>query len=153
MNSPTQLLIFAVGGQRYALDISQVERVVRMVEITPLSGLPSVVAGVVNIAGEVIPVISLRRCLVLPERGIELSDRLIVVNLERRRVALWLDDVLELQNPDEMQWIPAEEVLSKLVHVEGVLKSEEELVILQNPEGYLSGQDHDILDRELPPAV
>ena len=153
VNSHCQLLVFAVGEQRFALDISRVERVVRMVEITQFPGLPSIVAGVVNIRGEVVTVISLRRCFVLPERGIELGDRLIIMSLERRRVALWVDDVLELQDCDEMEWIPAEEVLNKLTYVEGVIKSGEKLVILQNPEGYLSRKDHDILDQELPPSL
>lgn len=152
MNPLSQILVFAVGGRQYALELFRVQRVVRMVEITPFSGLPAIVAGVVNIRGEVIPVISLRRCCALPERGIELSDRLIIVNLERRRVALWVDDVLGLQEFDEMQWIPAEEVLNKLRYVEGVIKSDEGLVILQNPENYLSPEDHDILDQELHPA-
>jgi len=152
VNCLSQLLVFAVGGQRYALELSRVQRVVRMVEITPFSGLPSIVAGVVNIEGDVVPVISLRRCCALPERRGELSDRLIFVTLERRKVALWVDDVVELQDRNETQWIPAEEVLNKLTYVEGIVKSGDELVILQNPEGYLSPEDHDILDQELPPS-
>jgi len=148
---PCRLLVFVVGEQRYALDISQVQRVVRMVEITSFPGLPSLVAGVVNVQGEVVPVISLRRCFVLPERGMKLSDRLILVRMERRSVALWVDDVLGLQDGDAAQWVSAEEVLNKLRYVEGIFKIGKELVILQNPEGYLSRKDHDILDRELPP--
>ncbi len=150
MKSLCQLLVFAVGGQRYALDISKVQRVVRIVEITPFSGLPSVVAGIISMQGEVVPVISLRRCCELPERGIELNDRLVILDLERRKVALWVDEVFDLQDCNETQWVPAEDVLNKLAYVEGVIKSKEELVILQDPEGYLSRSDHDILDQELP---
>lgn len=149
MNSLCQLLIFAVGGQRYALDISRVQRVVRIVEITPFSGLPSVVAGIINMHGEVVPVISLRRCCALPERGIELSDRLIILGLERRNVALWVDEVFDLRDCNETQWTPAEEVMNKLAYVDGVFKNRDELVILHDAEGYLSRNDHDILDREL----
>ncbi len=148
-NYPCRLLVFAVENQNYALDISSVQRVVPIVEITALPGLPSIVAGIVNMEGEVVPVISLRRCCGIPERGMRLSDRLILLILERRRVALWVDDVLELRDCDKAQWIPAEEVLSKLKSVEGVVKDEEELLILQNPEGYLSREDHDLLDSEL----
>jgi len=150
VNSLGQLLVFAVGEQRYALDISRVQRVVRIVEITPYPGLPSIVAGVVNIQGEVVPVISLQRCLALEDRGVRLTDRLILLNLDRRRVALWVDDVLEVREYDKTQWISAEDILSQLKAVEGVVKNGEELLILQNPEGYLSRQDHDLLDSELP---
>jgi len=149
-NFPCRLLVFAVENQRYALEISSVQRVVPIVEITPLPGLPSIVAGVVNIQGEIVPIISLRRCCALPERGVKLSDRFIVLNLNKRRVALWVDDVLELRDYDETQWISAEDVLSTLKSVEGVIKNGEELLILQNPEGYLSREDHDLLDSELP---
>ncbi|OPY89602.1 MAG: Chemotaxis protein CheW [Syntrophus sp. PtaU1.Bin208] len=149
INFPCRLLVFAVENQNYALDISFVQRVVPIVEITPLPGLPSIVAGVVNIEGEVVPVIPLRRCCGIPERGVRLSDRLIILTLERRRIALCVDEVLEVRDCDKAQWIPAEEVLSRLKSVEGVFKDEEELLILQNPEGYLSRTDHDLLDSEL----
>jgi purine-binding chemotaxis protein CheW len=149
-NFPCRLLVFAVENQHYALEISSVQRVVPIVEITPLPGLPAIVAGIVNIQGEVVPVISLRRCCALPERGVRLSDRLIILSLERRRVALWVDDVLELRDCEETQWIAAAEVLSALKSVEGIVKNGEELLILQNPEGYLSRKDHDLLDSELP---
>jgi len=149
-NSPCRLLVFTVLNQRYALEISPVQRVVPIVEITSLPGLPSIVAGIINIQGEVVPVISLQRCLALEDRGVRLTDRLILLNLDRRRVALWVDDVLEVREYDKTQWISAEDILSQLKAVEGVVKNGEELLLLQNPEGYLSRQDHDFLDSELP---
>lgn len=149
-NLPCRLLVFTVLNQRYALEISPVQRVVPIVEITSLPGLPSIVAGIVNIQGEVVPVISLHRCCALADRGVRLTDRLIILNLDRRRVALWVDDVLEVREYDKTQWISAEGILSKLKAVEGIVKNGEELLILQNPEGYLSRQDHDLLDSELP---
>ncbi|OPY82786.1 MAG: Chemotaxis protein CheW [Syntrophus sp. PtaU1.Bin005] len=146
---PCRLLVFRVENRNYALDISFVQRVVPMVEITTLPGSPSVVAGVVNIRGGIVPVVSLRLCCGLPERGLKLSDRLIVLQLERRMAALWVDDVLGLQECNEGQWTAAEEITRSLKSVEGIVKNGEELLIFQNPESYLSPKDHDLLDLEL----
>ena len=56
-----RLVLLTVDAQTYALHLEAVDRIVRMVEVTPLPGAPDVVEGVVNIQGEVVPVVSGRR--------------------------------------------------------------------------------------------
>ena len=75
MGKPDQLLVFALGDQRCALYLPVVDRVVRMVEITPLPKAPDIVLGVVNVHGEVIPVINVRKRFGLPQRDIALTVR------------------------------------------------------------------------------
>ena len=68
------LVAFALNEQRYALRLAIVERIVRMVEITPLPNAPDIVLGVVNLQGRIIPIFNIRRRFGLEEREPDLDD-------------------------------------------------------------------------------
>src|SRR6266702_6864069 len=86
-----RLVVFSLDGQRYALHLSAVERVVRTVLVTPLPGAPLIVLGVINAHGRIIPVIDVRRRFGLSSRETTLSDSLILAHTPRRMVALGAD--------------------------------------------------------------
>ena len=71
MNGAIQLIVFTLNEQRYALYLSVVERIVRIVRITPLPKAPEIVSGVINVAGRIIPVLDTRKRFRLPERGLD----------------------------------------------------------------------------------
>jgi purine-binding chemotaxis protein CheW len=91
--SKTNILVFRLDEQRYALALSAVERVVRAVEVTPWPEAAGPMLGLVNVQGQVIPVANLRRCLNLPERDIALSDRFIIARTAQQWVVLVVDEV------------------------------------------------------------
>jgi purine-binding chemotaxis protein CheW len=84
-------LLFCVGDDRYALDVAVVERVVPAAEVSPLPDAPETILGLINIAGELMPVVDTRRHLCLPHRDMELSDRLIVTRTAGKPLALLVD--------------------------------------------------------------
>ncbi len=94
MNDSNQFVVFTLDGQAYALHLSVVERIVRVVEVTPLPKAPEIVLGVVNVGGKIIPVIDIRKRFRLHGREIDLSDQLVIANTLHRRVALVVDSVI-----------------------------------------------------------
>ena len=54
-----QLVIFTLDAQLYALPLASVQRVLHMVEVTPLPNAPEVVLGVIDLHGNIIPVMSM----------------------------------------------------------------------------------------------
>lgn len=84
MNNLNQLVVFTLDEQRYALHLAAVERIVRVVEVTPLPKSPEIVLGVVNVQGRIIPVVNIRKRFRLPEREIALSNQLIIASRSRR---------------------------------------------------------------------
>ncbi|MDQ3812503.1 MAG: chemotaxis protein CheW [Armatimonadota bacterium] len=138
MDRLDRLVIFTVEGRQSALPLSAVERVVRVVEVTPLPEAPDIVLGVINVQGQVIPVISLRRLLRLPERELELSDQLIIARTSRRPVALVADAVRGVMECAGQEVVAPEAILPGLEYVEGVVKSEDELIFIYNLDAFLS---------------
>jgi len=71
MRESVHVVVFELAGQKYALQLSAVQLVVRAVEITPLPKAPACVAGIINFQGRVVPVFNLRQRFQLPERELE----------------------------------------------------------------------------------
>ena len=57
------VIVLAIGAERYGIDVSDVAEVLPPLHITPVPGAPAVFAGVVNVHGEIRPVVDLRRWL------------------------------------------------------------------------------------------
>ena len=89
-----ELVAVDVGGQRWALPLTAVERVVGMVAIAALPESPAGVRGAINVAGEIVPVLDLDVRIGRPERDRGAAARLVLARTSTRRVALPVDDVL-----------------------------------------------------------
>lgn len=143
------LLVYLLGDERYALRVAAVERIVRAVEVTPLREGPPAVMGFVNLAGAVVPVVNARRLFGLPERDIELTDRLIVVRTSMRPVALLVDHVMGVVERSPESLVAAEGLVPGLEHVHGVTRMEDALVLIQNLDEVLTPERAQRLERAL----
>jgi len=138
MSSTIQLVVFTLDEQRYAVHLAVVERIVQVVDITPLPKAPEIVLGIINMQGRIIPVIDIRGCFGLPERDINLSDQLIIANTSTRTVALVVDGVNGVIERPAEDVISAEKILPKIEQVEGVVKLEDGMVLIHDLEQFLS---------------
>ena len=107
VNNSNQIVAFTLDEQSYALHLSAVEKIVLMVETTPLPKAPEIVLGVVNIQGRVIPVVNVRKRFRLPERELNLRDQLIIAHTSRRTVALIVDSVSSVVECSEQEVVAA----------------------------------------------
>src|SRR5882724_6196846 len=96
MSELTQLVVFRLDEKRYGLRLAVVERIVRAVEITPLPKAPTIVLGVIDLEGRVLPVLNVRRRFRLPEREIGPDDQFLIAQTERRTVVLAVDEAQEV---------------------------------------------------------
>jgi purine-binding chemotaxis protein CheW len=146
MQSMCQLVVFALDGQRYALPLDTVERVVRMVNVTSLPKAPAIVSGVVNAGGQITPVVNMRKRCRLPERDVALSDQLIVARTARRPLALVVDTVLDVVECPRQDIIPAERILAEMEYVAGVVKLADGMLFIHDLDTFLSREEAQSLD-------
>jgi purine-binding chemotaxis protein CheW len=131
-------VVFRLDNSRYALPLSDTMRIVRAVEITPLPAAPANVLGVLNVAGEVLPVFNLRRRFGLPERALEPADHLLIAQTGDRKVALTIDAPLGVIDHSEAEMVHADRITSDLSHIRGVLPREDGLVLIHDLGQFLS---------------
>jgi purine-binding chemotaxis protein CheW len=149
MSQFIQLVIFTLDEQCYALPLSTVVRVVRTVEITPLPKAPEIVLGIINVQGQIIPVVNMRRRFHLPEREMNLSDQLIIAHTSQRPIALVVDSVTGLVEVSERGVIAAQDILLHTEYVVGVVKLEDGLILIHNLAEFLSLEEEQALDQAM----
>ena len=147
--SPIRLVLLTVDGQTYALPLAAVDRIVRMVEVTPLPGAPEVVEGVVNIQGEVVPIVSIRRRLGLAHRAVGVSDSLVVAQARTRRLAIIAESVLGVVERPADDVVSTNDIAHGIQHIEGVLKTGDGLVLIHDLDRFFSPGEEQSLDLAL----
>lgn len=92
-----QFIVIRLGDEQYGIDIRHIENIVRMPNITRVPKMPIYLKGVINLRGEVIPVISMRLKMGLAEDEFTKNTRIIVVKLEQEgNVGFLVDEVKEV---------------------------------------------------------
>jgi len=91
--SPDRLVTFLLNEQSFAIPLEYVERALRMVAVTPVPNAPQGILGIINLSGRLVPVLDLRPCLGLPATSPSASDRLLVLTIEGRTLAVFATEV------------------------------------------------------------
>jgi purine-binding chemotaxis protein CheW len=99
-------LTFRLGDEDYALEIRYVTEIVGMQKITEVPDMPLYVKGVVNLRGQVIPVIDMRLRFNMIDRDYDERTCIIVININGRQVGLVVDTVNEVRSIDESNVSP-----------------------------------------------
>jgi len=149
MQKPRQLLVFVLDDRQFSVDLSVVVRIARMVEITPLPQAPDMVLGLINVQGKIIPVVSIRKSCGLPDRPPHLNDRLIILKMPARTLALLVDEVVGIVHRGEQEVVTAHQLFPGVDAVEGVVKYDDDIVLIQNMERLLHLEDEGKLGEAL----
>lgn len=98
----TQYIVTRLGEEQYGIDIKYISNIVRMQKITRVPKVSSYIKGVINLRGEVIPTISLRLKMGLPEDEITKKTRIIILKIEQHEsIGVLVDEVKEVVTLDD----------------------------------------------------
>lgn len=130
INEHQIIVLFNLDEQHYALNLSTVERVIPIVEITSLPKTPEIVMGVINFHGEVIQVVNIRALFNLPVHEIELDEQLIIARVSKQLIALVVDSVLGIHKLEYCQIATNENTLSRADYLSGIAKVGNDIVMV-----------------------
>ena len=126
-------IVIRLGAEQYGIDIRYIDNIVRMQNITRVPKVPVYLKGVINLRGEVIPVMSLRLKMNLPEDEITRATRIIILKLEQQgNVGIIVDEVKEVVTltADEIEKISYDSSDGKVNFINGIGKHNGELISL-----------------------
>jgi purine-binding chemotaxis protein CheW len=104
----SEILIFSVDDHRYGLSTACVQELVRAVRLVPVPHPAEGIEGVIDLHGQIVPVIDLRRSLGREAKAPQPTEHLIIVHTEARLVAIRADratDVRQIE-PEMLQVMP-----------------------------------------------
>lgn len=97
----TQYIVIRLGEEQYGIDIRNVDNIVRMQHITRVPKLAPYLKGVINLRGEVIPIMSIRLKMGLPADEETKTTRIIIIKLEQHgTIGMIVDEVKEVVTLD-----------------------------------------------------
>ncbi|MCL4462953.1 MAG: chemotaxis protein CheW [Firmicutes bacterium] len=138
-----QLVAFFLQGEEFAVDIQRVREVLKLPPITPLPQSLDFIEGVINLRGEVIPVIDLRKRFRLADAAKSEKARIIIVEIDEGMVGLIVDSVTEVLhlNPSAIEPPPRRLAGTRTEFISGVGKLGDRLIIILHLEKILSAEE------------
>jgi len=137
-------LLFTIDAARYAIPLRDVVEVVPAVNILALPDAPPIVEGVVNVRGEIVPVLSLRARLGHPPRPTGVSEYFILVNARRRRVIVRSDTTPEIADLPEVEAPNGDEPVERALA--GVLPLPNGVAMFQDINRFIAADGEPSLD-------
>jgi len=120
-----QLVTFKIDSEEYGVKIANVQEINRMTEVTKVPRAPYYIIGIVNLRGNVIPALDLRRFFNLPDKQVTDATRIIIVDFNGKRTGIVVDSVSEVLRFEKTLIEAPPDVLSSGIdsdYVEGVGK-------------------------------
>jgi len=132
MADSTQVVSFKLGSEEYGVDIAQVQEINRMVSITHVPRAPHFMEGVINLRGQLIPIVDLRTRFGMPRAEHTKNTRIVVTEIGAKRVGMVVDSVSEVLRLPHDAIEPAPEMVAgvETEYIRGVGKIEDRLIIL-----------------------
>ena len=127
------LVTFELMGEEFGLPILDVREIIRMTEITPVPQAPGFVEGVINLRGQIIPVVDLRKRFGIATKDMSDETRIIVVELRNSVIGLIVDEVSEvLRIPADTVAPPPALVAGSIgaEYIKGIGHYDEKMIIL-----------------------
>ena len=145
------VLVFRLGDDEFAIPIDAVVEVAQVpLQITRVPKTPKFLEGVVNLRGEVLPVVDQRRRFDLPRLEKNAARRLMVIKTERHRAGLIVDSVSDVLRTDRDNVAPppelTDEKTSRLVRGVINLEKADRIVLLLDPTELLTRAEQGLLD-------
>jgi purine-binding chemotaxis protein CheW len=111
MSAPRRFCTFTLGDLFFGVEVTEVQEVIRYQPMTPVPLAPRVVEGLINLRGQIVTAIDLRRRLGLEERSAGERPMNIVVGGADGAVSLLVDEIADVVEVDEDAFEPPPETL------------------------------------------
>lgn len=143
-----QLVVFKLEKEEYGVDIMQVQEISPYQQPTKVPNSPSFVEGIVNLRGDITPVVSLKKKFNLAETEVTEMTRLIIINNGSRRTGFVVDDASEVISISDknIEEAPSMIVGADRKYIQGVGKIDQRILIILNLHELLTEEEEEQLE-------
>lgn len=134
-------VVFRLGEQEFGVDINLVQSIEKQVDVVPVPNSMRYISGIVNLRGEVIPVMCLKEKFNMEDRT--KGNNTVIVNLPDMKIALEVDEVIEIGelDPEKISPMPNLAKSDETEYLDRVASIDNKLVILLDINKILSEEE------------
>jgi len=144
-----ELLVVTLDADSFAISVGDVREVLRAAQPTALANAPAIVEGVLNVRGELVPLLSIRSRLGRRPREMRAADYIVVARASGRVIAFAVDSVVELRRIPAGDIIEAAAVMPGTSHVKGVARLPDGAMVIHDLAALLDADELFGLERAL----
>jgi purine-binding chemotaxis protein CheW len=132
MSQARQLCTFYLQELLFGVEVEKVQEVIRYQEMTRIPLSPAVIAGLINLRGQIVTAIDLRHQLDLPARGDDQLPMNVVIRRDDGPISLLVDEIGDVVEVEEQSFEDAPDTLHAQGRkfIRGVYKLKEQLLLL-----------------------
>jgi purine-binding chemotaxis protein CheW len=137
-----QLVSFRLGEEEYGIEITKIQEIILMGEITRVPQTPAYVKGLINLRSNVIPILDLRLRFAMAEGAVADDTRIMVVNVKGKTVGLIVDAVSEVLRVSQDEIAPPPTTVAGLgrEYLTGLVRRENRLLIMLDIDNLLDAE-------------
>ncbi|HAO30221.1 MAG TPA: chemotaxis protein CheW [Treponema sp.] len=138
-NSQLQLVTFQLGEELYGVDIMDVKEIVRVQDVRPIPNAPYYVEGIINLRGEIIPIMNLHKRFHIQQAAASSEDLLseddggfIILDIEGNKIGIIIDRVARVVSVERGEIKPPPQMFSGIgtEYIQGVVRQESGYLII-----------------------
>lgn len=139
-----QFIVFSISGENFGVGVNQIRQIIPVMESTHVPNAPSFVKGVIDLRGDIIPIVNLREKLSFKDNDIQdKNSKIIIVELNKNIIGMEVDSVSEMMRvyADEISEAPKIVKGISKNYLDGVVKHNNRLLILLDLSRTLSDKE------------
>ena len=109
-----EVVEFLLANERYALELDFIREIYPLKEFTALPCTPNFVMGIINVRGQILSIIDLKKFFSLPEKGFTDLDRILILRSDEKEFGILADEILGVQS------IPISDIQPSLPTLSGI---------------------------------
>ncbi len=143
IGTEVQFVVFRLGKEEYGVPITQVKEINRLTTATKVPKSPSFIEGIINLRGQIIPIIDMKKRFDLPNIEYTGEARVIVIQVGQQTFGIEVDAVSEVLriNTGNIEKAPAIVAGIDARYITGVAKVGERLLISLDLDKLLSDEE------------
>lgn len=143
-----EILVFALGNEEYGIDILKVQEIRGYDAVTSIANVPAFIKGVINLRGNIVPIVDLRIKFGLGRVIYDQFTVVIILNVANRTVGVVVDGVSDVLTLAAGHVKPAPEFGAVLdtAYIQGLGTIEERMIILVDIEKLMTSNDMALVD-------
>ncbi len=138
-----QVVSFRLHQEEYAIEITKAKEIILVEGVTRVPQMPEFIEGVINLRGNVIPVVDLRKRFQLPVAELSEQSRIVVTRMESKIIGLIVDSVSQVMKIPKSQIQPPPDTIANLAgeYLTGIAKVENTMIMILDIDRIISSEE------------
>ncbi len=138
-----QLILISIGSAFYAIDIMKIVEIIKYMPVTPVPRAPEFLEGVIDLRGDIIPVIDMRKRFEIPAGTLHEKTRIVIIRVVDKIAGLIVDGVREVLRVPTAKVLPPPKIVQGIEseYLSGVVSDRGRIILVLNLDRILTSTE------------